>query len=362
MSLTAQQKEFLMELLGTHSPSGCEKQAVECMRKHLSPYCCMETDSIGNLYMYAGNGDKDSLKVMITAHADEVGYQITDIDDKGFVYVRKVAGLDSQTVPGTSVVALAKHGEIEGVFGKKPPHVMNGKEREKVLEPEDLWLDFGFESKEEALKNLDYGDYVTAQSHAFFTPNGNRIVSKALDNKISLFILAEVLKHVSQQDLPIQVVGVATAQEELGCRGSVVAANKVNPDVAFCLDVGIATDTPKMSTQQFGNFKLGNGVGIIRNADNNESLTQTLIHAAEANNIPFQYTTGYRPTGGTESSIVQLALNGIPTANLSIPNRYMHSTVEMCDLRDVEGAIGVLEKVVDVLRECKKEDFNMYNQ
>lgn len=360
--LTNEQLSNLKEILNTNAPSGYEQQAINWMQKQVSPYCRTETDSIGNLYMYAGCKNENSLKVMITAHADEVGFQITDIDGHGYAYVRKVSGLDSQTIPGTAVVAITNNGEIKGVFGKKSPHILNGKERDKVPEVEDLWIDFGFESKEEALEFLNYGDYVTAQSHTFITQNGKKIVSKALDNKISLFILAEVMKQVSQQEPPIQVVGVATTQEELGCRGCKIAANKVNPDIAFCLDVGIATDIPKLNSQKYGNFKLGNGVGVIRNADNNEKLTQTLINTAKANNIQYQHIVGHQPTGGTESSVVQLSLSGIPTANLSIPNRYMHSIVEMCDLRDVENAIDLLVREVDVLKECIKEDFYLYKQ
>lgn len=360
--LTEEQLSSLKEILGTNSPSGCEQQAINWMNYQVSPYCQTGTDSIGNLYMYTGCRDENCLKVMITAHADEVGFQITDIDDQGYAYVRKVSGLDSQTIPGTAVVAITKDREIEGVFGKKSPHVLSGKEREKIPEVEDLWVDFGFESKNEALEYLNYGDYVTAQAATFITQNGKKIVSKALDNKVSLFILAEVMKQVSQQELPIQVVGVATTQEELGCRGCKVAAYKVNPDIAFCLDVGIATDIPKMNLQKYGNFKLGEGVGIIRNADNNEKLTQTLINTAKVNAIPCQHIIGRQPTGGTESSVVQLSLSGIPTANLSIPNRYMHSIVEMCDLRDVENAIDLLVREMNVLKTSIKEDFYLYKQ
>lgn len=357
--LTIEQILSLKEILDTKSPSGCEQQASNWMRKQVSSFCSVEADSIGNLYMYTGDEGINSFRVMITAHADEVGFQVTDVDERGYIYVRKIAGLDSQTVPGTIVVAVTKNGEIEGVFGKKSPHVVSGKEREKVLNIEDLWIDFGFESKDEALNHIEVGDYITAQAHTIITNNGKRIVAKALDNKVGLFILSEVLKYLSQQRLQIQVVGVATTQEELGCRGSKIAANRVNPDIAFCLDVGIATDIPYMNLRKYGNFELGAGVGIVRNADNSDFLTQMLKNTAEINKITYQQTIGYQPTGGTESSVVQLAMRGIPTANISIPNRYMHSVVEMCDLRDVESAISLLTKCIMSFNNYTKEKLNL---
>lgn len=358
--LTSEQILSIKEILSTHSPSGYEQQAVEWMRRQVSSYCRTDTDSMGNFYMYVGSEYENSLKVMITAHADEVGFQIIDIDKKGYVYVRKVGGADSQTIPGTAVVAITKRGEIEGVFGKKPPHILSGMERDKTPGLSDIWVDFGFDSQKEALEYINYGDYITAKSSQFITNNGKKIISKALDNKISLFILEEVVKYISCNNLPIQVVGVATAQEELGCRGSIVATWKVTPDIAFCLDVGIATDTPTISKQKFGTLKLGQGVGIIKNADNNELLTEALINTANINCLPYQITTGSQPTGGTETSRIQLMMKGIPTANIAIPCRYMHSSVEMCDLRDVECGILLLQAEIENLSRSNNHNFNLF--
>lgn len=181
-----------------------------------------------------------------------------------------------------------------------------------------------------------------------------------MDNKISLFILGEFIKQISQENCSLQIVGVATAQEELGCRGSVVATNKIDPNIAFCLDMGLATDTPKMSKQKYGTFKLGKGVGIIRSADNNEKLTKMLEEVANENGIAYQLGTGYLPTGGTEAARIQLSLKGIPTANISVPNRYMHSIVEMCDLDDVSNAILLLKKEIQCLQAQEKINFNLY--
>lgn len=339
--ITKSQLGFLKEILRTCSPSGCEDELTSLLKKRMSSFCEIETDVIGNLYMWVSRLT-DAPTIMITAHADEIGFQVTHIDKNGFVYFRSVASPDIQTIPGSKVVALTKKGKIYGVIGKKSPHVQDNKEKEKSLHIQDLWIDFGFESDEEANINIEIGDYITLFSEPIISNNQNRIISKALDNKICVFILTETIKRLYNKKIPLNIVCVATAQEELGCRGSIIAANRINPEIAFILDVGIASDIPNMSKQKYGTFELGKGVGIIRNADNNEELVAILADIAYANKISYQKTIGHRPTGGTESATIQLAKQGIPTANISIPNRYMHSLVEMCDLRDIESAIDLI--------------------
>lgn len=354
-----EQLSLLNEILNTKSPSGCESQIVRLLQKHLAAYCKTETDTIGNLYMFASE-QQSGLKIMITAHADEVGFQVTHINNNGFIFFRGVASADLQTIPGSEVTILTKNGEINGVIGKKSPHVIEGKDKDKIPHLEDLWIDCGFSSSEEAGCYVTQGDYITLKSNAQFTINKKRVISKALDNKVSVFVLVEAIKRLTKREVPVCVVGVATTQEEIGCRGSVVAANKIKPDVCICLDVGIATDIPNMNFQQYGRFELGKGVGIIHNADNNEQLVQSLISTAKKEGLIYQETIGYRPTGGTEASSVRLASQGVVTANLSIPNRYMHSSVEMCDLNDIEQTIELLTKEIETLCTISREQFNLY--
>ena len=356
--LDSKQVELLFEILHTNSPSGCEHQIVNILRKHMSEYCDVKTDVIGNLYMEVGY--RQGLTVMISAHSDEVGLQVVYIDKAGFVYVRNVASIDKQTIPGNVVVALTSYGEIRGVIGKKSPHIIENKDKDIVPNIGDLWIDFGFESDEEAKQYIQIGDYVTLESYPKITNNGKRIISKALDNKIGVFVLAEVIKNLSKMNLPINVIGVATAQEEIGCRGGIVAANRIKPDVAFCIDVGIATDIPSMPKQHYGELQLGKGAALIQNANSNGLLVKDLVHIAKQHNIPLQTTIGYRPNGGTEAAFIQLAGTGVATANISIPNRYMHSLVEMCDLRDVISAIDLLTAEVKMLCNTSSSHFNLF--
>lgn len=350
--------QTLFDLLGTTSPSGFEKGTIEFVRKEVEGFCRTETDSMGNLYLY--QGASNGLKVMITAHADEVGLQITEINDNGFVYFRRIGGLDIQALPGTMIRVVNKYGGIDGVVGKYPPHILSSEDKRLSPSIEDLWIDFGFNSREEALAKVSIGDYMAIRPTAFITNDEKRIISKGLDNKVGLFVLIELLKEIKNLHPSIQIIGVATAQEELGCRGAVVAANKIHPDLAFCIDVGIATDTPNWGKHQYGTFELGKGVGLTRNADNNEILVQILTNIALQHNIPFQHTLGLLPSGGTESKAIQLAYDGIPTANVSIPSRYMHSAVEMCDLRDIEAAVFLLKEGIRSFAHYTKKDFNLF--
>lgn len=360
-NINREQLDFLFQLLSTNSPSGCEQQIVHVLQERMSGYCRTCTDSIGNFYMLPNN-DNNGLKVMLTAHTDEVGLQVVHIDKSGFVYARNVASIDKQTVPGNKVTAITSKGNLIGVIGKKPPHILTSKEKDIVPNICDLWIDFGFKSIEEANSYIKIGDYLTLYSSPQLSCNGTRIISKALDNKICVFILSEVIKKLSQFELPISITGVATAQEEIGCRGAFVASNRIKPDIAFCLDVGIATDIPGILNQQYGVLELGKGVGIIQNANNNNALVTTLIDAANKYNIPYQNTIGHSSSGGTESSLIQLANVGIATANICIPNRYMHSLVEMCDLRDVADAINLLMVEMEVLCSLSKEHFNLFRK
>ena len=349
---------FLEKILLTNTPSGNEREIIRLLKEQ-PDICDMNTDIMGNLYLKTGSGPG---KVMITAHCDEVGFQVTSIDENGFVYVRRLGGLDKHCIPGTKVVVTGSNPPICGVFGKKSPHIQTKEESGKLLELEDLWIDFGFDSKDDASDHIHIGDYITAMATPMILSNKNRIVSKGLDNKISVFILWEAMKILSKMSLDsIEVTGVVTTQEEIGCRGGIVATQIVKPDIAFCLDVGIATDIPSKLDKKCGNFRLGDGPGINRNPDNNEMLEKLLIEVADKNDIKYQQTIGFCPTGGTETARIQLLSEGVVTANISIPNRYMHSAVEMCDLSDAENCIKLIVAAIKELNNTDFSQFNLYN-
>ncbi|MEG1980572.1 MAG: hypothetical protein RR060_07570, partial [Victivallaceae bacterium] len=217
--------------------------------------------------------------------------------------------------------------------------------RNRAMELTDMWIDIGVESKEEAEKLVAVGDPV-AMRRNFRRMGENRICSKGMDDKVGAFIVAETLRELSKCDLKVAVYGVATVQEELGLRGATTSCFGVDPQVGFAIDVGFATDLPDIPKNQLGLVKLGGGVELTHSADNNIILGRKLREIANKHNIAYQETAAHRATGGTDTATMQMTRSGVATALLSIPNRYMHSQVEICDLRDVHSAVRLLVKTI----------------
>lgn len=340
-------KDFLQTLLDTQSPSSYEKEILEAVQTYAAHFCEVTSDVMGNLYLHAGSGHGP--RVMLSAHCDEVGFQIVYVDADGFAFVRKVGGIDRQTFPGAQVLVMSSLGEkVPGVFGKKAPHLQTAKEKEVIPELEGMWIDMGFTSREEALHHVAIGDFATVStSTQYLDSSDKRIVGRALDNKLGVYTMVEALRRVAAHgDLSVDLTAVVTTQEEIGCRGAKVAVQRIKPDIAFCIDAGTATDIPTVSKKERGEIKLGYGPVLYKNADNTPLLLQFIMRTADSAKLPYQIGLGSKITGGTESAYIQLSGDGVSTANISIPNRYMHSGVEMCSMADVENTITLLSESI----------------
>lgn len=342
-NFTIEEISFLNKLLSTVSPSGFEVECAEAIYTFLQGSCNLDYDVIGNLYAYSGERILEN-GIMLTSHIDEVGFQVTRITDKGMVYVRRLGGLDRQSMPGTKLMVAGKNRNLIGVFGKTSPHVQKESEKAQVIEQDNLWVDFGFGNKAEALSHIDIGDFIGVAPNAQFTMNNRSIISKGLDNKISAFILSVIIKRIASYScFPQNITFVFTVQEEIGCRGAIVATNRLNPREAICLDVGIATDIPSMNGQtSLSDFTLHGGPGLCIAPDNNLHFVKKLEKIAVDYGITHQLSTGFRPTGGTETSKIQIEGKGVSTVHISIPNRYMHSAVEMCSIDDAFNTVRLL--------------------
>ena len=346
---TKQSKDFLKKLLMTSSPSGFEYYAGRVYREYLGSFCDkVFTDIMGNSF---GIINEDApFKVMLAGHYDEIGFQIVHICDNGFIYFRSVGGIDKITLPGTEVEVLTENGKISGVIGKKPIHLVEQKDRDKSIEIKDLWIDIGVSDKKTAEELVSIGDPIAFKPNYTLLRN-DRLVSKSLDDKIGAFIAAEVIKSLSAKKLKnIGVYCVGTVQEELGLRGAQTAAFSIHPNVGIAIDVGFATDTPDINVKQYGVAKLGKGPILHRNADNNIVLGKLLRSTAKENKIEYQEDAGFRASGGTDTAVIQLTKSGVATALICIPNRYMHTQVEMVDLNDVENAVKLLTETISTLQ------------
>lgn len=328
---------FLKKLLATPSPCGGEKRLAEVFCDYLRDVGKVEVDPMLNSYCTL-NFDNE-VRLMLEAHSDEVGFQVTYISEDGYVYFRRNGCADGMALLGRKVIIEGKSGPVVGIVGKKPVHLM-GADEGKPVPVEEMWIDIFASNRKEAESQISVGDFVTVKSEPMFS--GTKVVSKALDDKIGVYIIAEAMRRIADLRPEIGICACAASQEEVGCRGAVVAANRIRPEYAICVDTGFATDFPGMPEAKYGVIHLGEGVVINHSCDNNKEFTDFLLSVARGKEIPHQLYTNLAPTGGTDTANIQISGKGVKTALLSIPCRYMHTPVEVCDLRDVESAVALI--------------------
>ena len=342
--IDAKAKKFLEELLMTCGPSGFEFEQAKVYRDYLRPFADdIRTDVLGNTIARLNPDAK--FQFMLSGHYDEIGFQVVSIMPQGLVSFRPVGGIDPLTLPGTGVEILTEKGHIPGVIGRKPIHLQTPDERKAVPKIEDLWIDIGAEDQKAAAKLVQVGDPVSF-SRNFEMLSKTCVHSKSLDDKIGAFVIAEAFRQLAKRKIKVGVACVGTVQEELGLRGAITGAFGVNPDAAIAVDVGFATDVPGIKPELLGDIKLGAGAELQRNADNNPPLLNRILKTAAKHKIPYQMTTGHRATGGTDTAAIQMTRGGVATALISIPNRYMHTPAEICDLRDVESAVDLIVETI----------------
>ena len=340
--LSAQSEAFLESLLKSSGPSGFEIEPAAVFRKYVKQFADkVHTDVTGNTIACLNPDAK--FKVMLAGHYDEIGFQVVYISDEGLIYFREVGGIDKLTAPGLEVDIINDNsGKIRGVIGRKPIHLQTPKEREVVPELKEMWIDIGAENGKEASKLVSVGDPIAMRVN-YLKFGKHRVMSKGLDDKIGAFVIAEAFRELSKvKGLKVGVYCVGTVQEELGLRGAHTSAFGVDPNVGICVDVGFATDVPGVTKQNWGDAKLGEGAMIQRNADSNPVLLKRMVALAKKSKIKHQLESGHRASGGTDTAQMQLTRSGVATALISIPNRYMHTPVEICDLRDVEAAVKLI--------------------
>lgn len=339
-------ENILKDLLMTPSPSGSEQPIIKKMAMFLKDYIDELTiDNYGNLIAlkYGANSNK---KLMLAAHADEVGMMVTHIDNNGFLSFQEIGGIDTNLLPGQRVEIHNHQGVVTGIIGKKPIHLQDRDAKAKDYDAEDLWIDIAAKDKEEAESKVEVGDYITYQTQPIVLQH-DVWTSKALDDKVGLLTLVEVAKALDGKQPAMDVYFVASVQEELGARGIRTAALGINPDYGIAIDVTHATDYPTCSPQKSGEIKVGNGIVIAKGPNINKTIGRKLIDLAKQQNIKYQIEPIARPTG-TDANFMQVSGTGVKTALLSIPCRYMHSPNEIVSLVDVNEGVRLLTHFCDV--------------
>lgn len=340
-------KQFFETLLSTYSPSGREEVIQEKWLDYVSEFADeVQTDLAGNAYGILNPGA--DFKVLLAGHADEIAFMINHIDDKGFLSVVKAGGINPKLALGNRVKVLGNE-MVSGVVGVTAEHHGGSKGEVK---PEDLYIDCGFKSKEEAEKFVSIGDYILYSFDYEYLQN-DLIVGRGLDNRTGSFIVAEVLKALKGKEINVGVYAVSTVNEETNMGGAYFAASKVKPSMAIACDVTFATDFPNMNPKKHGQVDLSGGPVITKGAPINFRINDLLESAASDLDMKLQYELTPRMTG-TDADKMRLTGDGVAVALVSLPLRYMHSPSEMVSMKDIESEIELLAKMIENL--SGKED------
>lgn len=329
--------ELLDELLRPGAPSGYEGPAAEVWRKAAS-FAELSSDGLGS--SIARVGDASPL-LAVVGHIDEIGLIITHVDEQGFLWFAPVGGWDPQILVGQRVEVRGKEGPVLGVVGRKPIHLLEPDQRKKVVELKSMHIDIGAADREEAEKLIRVGDPAVIAAEPMHVA-GERLVSRAMDNRLGAYVALESLRRAHEKGaMAGSFAAIAAVQEEIGLFGARTAAFEVRPDIAVAVDVTHATDAPGVDEKELGTSPLGSGPVIGRGSTLSPKVFELLAETAEAEGIEYSISASGRGTS-TDADVLQISRSGIPTGVVSIPLRYMHSPVEMVDLRDVEATVELL--------------------
>ncbi len=344
--MEARALEFLKNILSTPSPSGYESPVQEIVRDYAASFADeMRTDVHGNVI--AVRNANAPLRVMLAGHCDQIGLVVQHIDDDGFIYVSTVGGWDPQVLIGQRLTAWGTKGPVPGIIARKPIHLLSEDERKQVPKIKDLWMDIGAKNKTEVLQVLRVGDSITVEFRYLELMN-SRVASPAMDDKTGLWVVMEALRRVDRSKLNVAAYAVSTVQEEIGLRGAQTSSFSVDPHVGIAVDVTHATDCPTIEKKEEGDIRLGRGPVVYRGPNMNHKVVARLLEAARTHEIPYQLGASGRATP-TDANSIQVNRAGVAAALVSIPNRYMHSPVEMVSLEDIDHAADLLARFLEAL-------------
>jgi len=338
---------MLKELTDARGIPGNEREVREVMEKYIAPFADeITTDGLGSLIAQKV-GKEGGPKIMVAGHLDEVGFMITQIDDKGFLRFQTVGGWWGQVMLAQRVTIVTRKGDVTGIIGSKPPHILSPEARKKPVEIKDMFIDIGASSREEATEwGVRPGDMVVPYFEFTVMNNEKMLLAKAWDNRIGCAIAIDVLKQLKGVDHPNVVYGVGNVQEEVGLRGAKTATAKIKPDIGFAVDVGIAGDTPGISERE-AMSKMGKGPQVViydASLVAHKGLRDLVTDTADELNIPYQFES--IPGGGTDAGSIHLTHLGVPALPITIATRYIHSHAAMLHRDDYENAVKLIVEVI----------------
>jgi endoglucanase len=328
--------QFLKTLINTPSPTGHEARGQRVWLDYASQFADESfSDAYGNCVAVLNKGG--SPRLMLAGHADEIAMTVNFINAEGFIYVRKLGGVDAAITKAQRVTIHTKAGPVIGVVGNVAPHLMKESNDERKLPKiHDLFIDIGVANRKAAEKLVQIGDPITLNDE-FELLRGDLAVARAFDNRIGTFAVAEALRLLTddRKKLHAEISAVSNIMEEVGLYGARQIAYTLKPDVALVVDVTHATDYPTVSQPQHGDVKVGKGPTITHGGCNHAEVVARIEKVAQVRKIKLQHEA-MSSSSGTDTDAIFWTRGGIPSALISLPNRYMHSPVEVVSLKDLE--------------------------
>lgn len=332
---------MLEKLTNAFGVSGCDDEIRDIILAEISPYADkIDITKDGNIIAFKKGKKPTKKKVMISAHTDEVGFMVKDITKDGYLKLCSVGGIDSRILLSKKVY-IGKN-KIPGIIGIKAVHLTKKEEREEKVPLSDLYVDIGALCREDALKYVEIGDYILFDGK-YEKLGENRIKAKALDDRVGVMALIDLIKRESEYDF----YAVFNSLEEIGLKGAMTASYKVNPDIALILEGTTCSDVLGTKENEQSTCLLKGAVLSIADgvSVSNRSLNEFIIKLAKENDVPLQFKR--TNTGGNDAGSIQTAKDGVQTAVISLPTRYIHSPVSVMDLRDFESYKKITELFTD---------------
>jgi putative aminopeptidase FrvX len=347
-------KTFLFDLLNTPSPTGFELPGQRKWAAYTRQFADrVDNDAYGNAWATVDGRSPQPRRIMLEAHADEIGFIVKHITKEGYLRVDRIGGSDTATARGRRITILGTKGPVRGLIGNTAIHLRRDSlGDEKAPKIHELYVDVGVSKAEEVAELGIRVGHPAVYSDAAEPFGKDRIVGRALDNRMGGFIIAQVLARLStrRDGLKSTVIAVNAVQEEIGGHGAKMVAQRLQPDVAIVIDVTHATDTPGIEAAVHGEVKLGGGPSVTHGTANHPLVIQRLIDVAGAQNIPLQHESSSRYSG-TDTDVIFNVGPGIPSALVSLPLRYMHSVIELAHFDDIEKVIALLTAFVESVAE-----------
>lgn len=332
-------KSFLNDLLNAPGPSGYEEPVQKVVREWVGTFAdSVETDYHGNVI--AAVNPEGSPRIMLDGHSDQIGLLVNHIDDEGYLRVIPVGGWDVQMLVGQKLQVWTENGPLCGVIARKAIHLLTPDERKQVAEIKELWIDIGSKSGDESREVVAIGDPVTFELGMRELRNG-MIAGAAMDDRVGVWVVMAALKQIKEANPKAAVFAVAAVAEEIGLRGAKTSAYAIDPQIGIAVDVTHATDCPTIDKNEHGDIKIGGGPVVVRGANVNPVVFKRLKASAAANEIPIQINALARGAGN-DGNVIQTTRGGIATGLVTIPNRYMHSPVEVVAESDLEQAAKLI--------------------